>query len=182
MLILHHITPSKPILVLVSHLIFPFLVLISLWRFDFDCSTVRHFPLDSIDPSLAIGFYCRDKSTFAYLSLIVPETAELVLQWLTSLFLTANFWILSVGDFDDFCIRASKLVDQSNGAPLFTITETRSSTTSVEYNDRLTSDTGVPELDSFDAVAPGESDASRPEDEWQLLWCDNIFHDQKLCK
>lgn len=101
---------------------------------SYHCNTVRHFPLDSIDPSLAIGFYCRDKS-----------------------------------DFDDFCIRASELVDQSNGAPLFTITETRSSATSVEYNDRLTSDTGVPELDSFDAVAPGESDGSRPEDEWQLL-------------
>lgn len=102
---------------------------------SYHCNTVRHFPLDSIDPSLAIGFYCRDKS-----------------------------------DFDDFCIRASELVDQSNGAPLFTITATRSSATSVEYNDRLTSDTGVPELDSFDAVAPGESDgSSRPEDEWQLL-------------
>lgn len=98
-----------------------------------------------------------------------PETAALVLPWL-SRFLTTNFCMLSVGDFDDFCIRASELVDQSNGAPLFTITETRSSATSVEYNDRLTSDTGVPELDSFDAVAPGESDgSSRPEDEWQLL-------------
>ncbi|MCD7459847.1 Cysteine protease atg4a [Datura stramonium] len=100
---------------------------------SYHCNTVRHFPLDSIDPSLAIGFYCRDKS-----------------------------------DFDDFCIRASELVDQSNGAPLFTITETRAPP-SVEYNDRLTSDTGVSELDSFDAVSPGESDGNRPEDEWQLL-------------
>jgi hypothetical protein len=24
-------------------------------------SVVRHIPLDLIDPSLAIGFYCRDK-------------------------------------------------------------------------------------------------------------------------
>lgn len=60
-------------------------------------------------------------------------------------------------------------MDQSNGAPLFTITETRSSPTAVEYNDRVTSNSGVPELDSFDAVGPGESDGSRPEDEWQLL-------------
>ncbi|XP_020582696.1 cysteine protease ATG4B-like isoform X2 [Phalaenopsis equestris] len=31
---------------------------------SYHCSTVRSMPLDSIDPSLAIGFYCRDKDDF----------------------------------------------------------------------------------------------------------------------
>ncbi|XP_052195929.1 cysteine protease ATG4-like isoform X3 [Diospyros lotus] len=30
---------------------------------SYHCNVVRHIPLDSIDPSLAIGFYCRDKVT-----------------------------------------------------------------------------------------------------------------------
>ncbi|XP_042472714.1 cysteine protease ATG4B-like isoform X2 [Zingiber officinale] len=31
---------------------------------SYHCSTVRHLPLDAIDPSLAIGFYCKDKDDF----------------------------------------------------------------------------------------------------------------------
>ncbi|KAG6534203.1 hypothetical protein ZIOFF_008088 [Zingiber officinale] len=31
---------------------------------SYHCSTVRHLSLDMIDPSLAIGFYCRDKGDF----------------------------------------------------------------------------------------------------------------------
>lgn len=31
---------------------------------SYHCSNVRSMPLDSIDPSLAIGFYCRDKDDF----------------------------------------------------------------------------------------------------------------------
>ncbi|XP_022841530.1 cysteine protease ATG4-like [Olea europaea var. sylvestris] len=31
---------------------------------SYHCNAVRHIPLDLIDPSLAIGFYCRDKSDF----------------------------------------------------------------------------------------------------------------------
>ncbi|WOK94852.1 cysteine protease ATG4B [Canna indica] len=31
---------------------------------SYHCGTVRHMPLDLIDPSLAIGFYCRDKDDF----------------------------------------------------------------------------------------------------------------------
>ena len=29
-------------------------------------SVIQHIPLESIDPSLAIGFYCRDKGTQIY--------------------------------------------------------------------------------------------------------------------
>ncbi|KAI3989213.1 hypothetical protein MKX01_033249 [Papaver californicum] len=50
---------------------------------SYHCSVVRNLPLDMIDPSLAIGFYCRDKD-----------------------------------DFNDFCARASKLAEDSSGAPL----------------------------------------------------------------
>lgn len=53
---------------------------------SYHCSTVRSMDFDSIDPSLAIGFYCRDKD-----------------------------------DFEDFCFRASRLAERSNGAPLFTV-------------------------------------------------------------
>uniref|UniRef100_A0A1D1Z3D5 Cysteine protease n=1 Tax=Anthurium amnicola TaxID=1678845 RepID=A0A1D1Z3D5_9ARAE len=31
---------------------------------SYHCSTVRQLPLDQMDPSLAIGFYCRDKDDF----------------------------------------------------------------------------------------------------------------------
>ncbi|XP_072973282.1 cysteine protease ATG4B-like isoform X1 [Typha angustifolia] len=31
---------------------------------SYHCSIVRHLPLDQIDPSLAIGFYCHDKGDF----------------------------------------------------------------------------------------------------------------------
>ncbi|EEE61922.1 hypothetical protein OsJ_16662 [Oryza sativa Japonica Group] len=55
---------------------------------SYHCSTVRDLALDLIDPSLAIGFYCRDKD-----------------------------------DFDDFCSRATELVDKANGAPLFTVVQ-----------------------------------------------------------
>ncbi|XP_031382439.1 cysteine protease ATG4 [Punica granatum] len=31
---------------------------------SYHCSVIRHITLDSLDPSLAIGFYCRDKDDF----------------------------------------------------------------------------------------------------------------------
>lgn len=32
---------------------------------SYHCSTIRHLPLEQIDPSLAIGFYCRDRDDFS---------------------------------------------------------------------------------------------------------------------
>ncbi|KAK3043082.1 hypothetical protein RJ639_001197 [Escallonia herrerae] len=94
---------------------------------SYHCNVVRQVPLDSIDPSLSIGFYCRDKD-----------------------------------DFDDFCSRAAELADQSDGAPLFTVTQIRNSP-------KPTSDSvGVPEDDSFDVVPSGDGEGAH-EDEWQLL-------------
>ncbi|CAL9196585.1 unnamed protein product [Musa hybrid cultivar] len=89
---------------------------------SYHCSTVRHVPLDMIDPSLAIGFYCRDKD-----------------------------------DFEDFCSRASKLADKSNGAPLFTVAQNLQPAKPVPYDDLLAVDTFT---DTDDPVH---------DDEWQIL-------------
>uniref|UniRef100_A0A1J3J860 Cysteine protease n=1 Tax=Noccaea caerulescens TaxID=107243 RepID=A0A1J3J860_NOCCA len=83
---------------------------------SYHCNVLRYIPLESLDPSLAIGFYCRDKD-----------------------------------DFDDFCLRASKLAEESNGAPLFTVTQTHSliSHSSCEFVENTEDD--------------------EREDDWQLL-------------
>ncbi|GLT66067.1 hypothetical protein SLA2020_384600 [Shorea laevis] len=88
---------------------------------SYHCDTIRYIPLGSIDPSLAIGFYCRDKD-----------------------------------DFDNFCLRASKLASESNGAPLFTVSQKQ-----VSHSDGLADTVGVQEDDSFDVMPDG--------DDWQLL-------------
>ncbi|CAH2058070.1 unnamed protein product [Thlaspi arvense] len=59
---------------------------------SYHCNVLRYIPLESLDPSLALGFYCRDRD-----------------------------------DFDNFCLGASKLAEESNGAPLFTVAQTHSS-------------------------------------------------------
>ncbi|KAH6758647.1 Peptidase family C54 protein [Perilla frutescens var. frutescens] len=100
---------------------------------SYHCNVVRHIALDSIDSSLAIGFYCRDKS-----------------------------------DFDDFCVRAIKLIDQSNGAPLFTIAESRSSPRPGSNRTALRDNTT--ETQDCDLVhGLVESENSGQEDDWQLL-------------
>ncbi|KAL5722389.1 Cysteine protease atg4 [Ranunculus cassubicifolius] len=90
----------------------------------YHCNVVRHHPLDMIDPSLAIGFYCRDKD-----------------------------------DFDDFCARASKVAEASEGAPLFTVETSRTVCNSVREDVLAHCD--------FHEESVNESDAQ--EDEWQFL-------------
>ncbi|MCI12465.1 cysteine protease ATG4-like [Trifolium medium] len=89
-------------------------------------------PLDSIDPSLAIGFYCRDKD-----------------------------------DFDDFCSRASKLAEESNGAPLFTVAQSRSLPMQVTSNSVSSDNTRFEEEDSLGMNLV--NDAGTNEDDWQFL-------------
>ncbi|XP_075478363.1 LOW QUALITY PROTEIN: cysteine protease ATG4-like [Primulina tabacum] len=105
---------------------------------SYHCNIVRHMPLDSIDSSLAIGFYCKDKR-----------------------------------DFDDFCSRASELIDQSNGAPLFTISETRLSPKPTGYQIWNTSTDHTCEARELDLVNDLSSDMPEnictQEDDWQLL-------------
>ncbi|PIN21229.1 Cysteine protease required for autophagy - Apg4p/Aut2p [Handroanthus impetiginosus] len=97
---------------------------------SYHCNVVRHISLDSIDPSLAIGFYCQDKS-----------------------------------DFDDFCIRASELIDQSNGAPLFTIAQTRSSPKPADNHNA----TEARDCDPIDGLPDDGAENCGQEDDWQLL-------------
>lgn len=77
------------------------------------------------------------------------------------------------GDFEDFCSRASELAEKSNGAPLFTIFQTRKSSYSVKFhaannvNDvgefsHLGTSEGLP-------VGSGGGGDSPQEDDWQLL-------------
>ncbi|KAL6209721.1 hypothetical protein ACLB2K_020661 [Fragaria x ananassa] len=98
---------------------------------SYHCNVIRHIPLDTIDPSLAIGFYCRDKD-----------------------------------DFDDFCLRASKLADESNGAPLFTVTaETQNvSRPPSQSGDGLGDNAGDENNEDVDADG-----SAHEEDDWQLL-------------
>ncbi|CAK7325029.1 unnamed protein product [Dovyalis caffra] len=93
---------------------------------SYHCDVVRHIPLDLIDPSLAIGFYCRDKD-----------------------------------DFDDFCSLASKLADESNGAPLFTVANSHKSSRhdSSEVRDD----------DSLGVMTMNDAEGCVNEDDWQLL-------------
>ncbi|KAJ9173912.1 hypothetical protein P3X46_017000 [Hevea brasiliensis] len=43
---------------------------------SYHCDVIRHIPLDSIDPSLAIGFYCRDKDDFDGFCSLASELAD----------------------------------------------------------------------------------------------------------
>ncbi|XP_068329416.1 cysteine protease ATG4-like isoform X3 [Pyrus communis] len=100
---------------------------------SYHCNVIRHIPLELIDPSLAIGFYCRDRD-----------------------------------DLNDFCFRASKLADESNGAPLFTVTQTHSFPRPVNHSDAL-GDGAVENDDSFSVLPMSDADGSAQEDDWQLL-------------
>ncbi|KAJ0977424.1 hypothetical protein J5N97_012898 [Dioscorea zingiberensis] len=106
---------------------------------SYHCSIVRQMQLDLIDPSLAIGFYCRDKD-----------------------------------DFDDFCSRAFALGDRSDGAPLFTVTQSPQSSRPTIHQGALEeeidgSDDGQVG-ETFDVEDISDSDDNRTqEDEWQIL-------------
>ncbi|CAF1804365.1 hypothetical protein Bca4012_028746 [Brassica carinata] len=84
---------------------------------SYHCNVLRYVPLESLDPSLALGFYCPDKA-----------------------------------DFDDLCLRASTLAEESKGAPLFTVTQTHS-LISHHSSCEFVEDTGE----------------EHGEDDWQLL-------------
>lgn len=62
-------------------------------------------------------------------------------------------------DFDDFCLRASELAAESNGAPLFTVTQTRNLSIS-------SSSSRAQDTDTFDVPDDAEGSA---QDDWQLL-------------
>ncbi|KAI4294964.1 hypothetical protein MLD38_040758 [Melastoma candidum] len=91
---------------------------------SYHCNVIRHFPIDLLDSSLAIGFYCQDRN-----------------------------------DFHDFCYRATKLADESDGAPLFTVVKAQSRTPR-----------GATRGDnSFRGLPTGDGEDSAVEDDWQIL-------------
>nr|XP_024933160.1 cysteine protease ATG4-like isoform X2 [Ziziphus jujuba var. spinosa] len=101
---------------------------------SYHCNVTRQMPLDSIDPSLAIGFYCRDKD-----------------------------------DFEDFCFRASNLAEESNGAPLFTVSQIQNLPKAINHNNVLGDNSGIGEDNSFDVLPMNDAEGNAPEDDWQLL-------------
>lgn len=101
---------------------------------SYHCNLIRHIPLESIDPSLAIGFYCQDKD-----------------------------------DFDKFCCLATKLADESHGAPLFTVAHSHKLPKSVGHGDMLNDSVEVQEDDSLGVMPMNDVEGCAHEDDWQLL-------------
>ncbi|KAG6478301.1 cysteine protease ATG4B-like isoform X1 [Zingiber officinale] len=103
---------------------------------SYHCSTVRHLPLDAIDSSLAIGFYCRDKD-----------------------------------DFEDFCSRATRLADNSSGAPLFTVLQSAQSARPIPDHDSVAvSTSGHIRMDDYSlAESFSEFDDQNQEGGWQVI-------------
>lgn len=167
-LILHLITPSKCIFLIDLQFHIDFLIP----NFISFCviSVIRHIPLDSIDPSLAIGFFCRDKGLLVILILLVYNSACLRFGLYYLLMMRFPFYhLLLADDFEDFCFRSSKLADESNGAPLFTVAQTSSSFNPISHGDVLADTGDVGGDDSFGIPSMGDMDGSTHEDDWQLL-------------
>ena len=59
------------------------------------------------------------------------------------------------------------MADESNGAPLFSVTQTKNVPKSVDHSDVLGDSSGV--SDSFDVVPSNNTEDYSHEDDWQLL-------------
>lgn len=118
-------------------------------------SVVRDLALDQIDPSLAIGFYCRDKGGLVFLR-------RLLSHCLSSSNLLFSLH-LHVDDFDDFCSRASELVEKANGAPLFTVVQSIEPSKNMYNQDDGVGGSGSSMANDDDLDGSGEAE------EWQIL-------------
>jgi cysteine protease ATG4 len=118
--------------------------------------------LDLLDPSLAIGFYCRNKG-----ELFVPPIYLGLLKVQSNLIYSIlNFWYAD--DFNDFCSRASELAEKANGAPLFTVVQSVQPSKQMydQHDGSGCSGDGVADdIDAEDLDGSGETG----EDEWQIL-------------
>ncbi len=73
-------------------------------------------------------------------------------------------------DFDDFCLRASKLADESDGAPLFTVAQKHNISKPVSHPEVLVDTDGVQnDEESFGVEPISDAEGHSHEDEWQLL-------------
>lgn len=75
-------------------------------------------------------------------------------------------------DFRDFCLRASELAERSNGAPLFTVTQSLNPTRSIRDPDSSLGGVGIHDSgmrEPFDMENSIDSYGHVGEDDWQLL-------------
>ena len=71
---------------------------------------------------------------------------------------------LYVDDFDDFCSRASELVEKANGAPLFTVVQSIEPSKQIYNQDGGLGCSGSSMANDDDLDGSGEG-----EEEWQIL-------------
>ncbi|KAH7520960.1 hypothetical protein FEM48_Zijuj08G0201100 [Ziziphus jujuba var. spinosa] len=98
--------------------------------------------------------------------IVIRGTVEVLLIFKACTMLL--FYCLS-DDFDDFCFRASKLAEESKGAPLFTVSQIQNSPKPVSHNNVLCNSSGFREDDLFDVLAMNDEEGNAHEDGWQLL-------------
>ncbi|XP_039016931.1 cysteine protease ATG4-like isoform X2 [Hibiscus syriacus] len=80
-----------------------------------------------------------------------------------------SMFVILADDFDDFCSRASKLAEESNGAPLFTVGQTNSAFRRFHHGDTMADAGEVRADDSIGGVGTGDMDENCNEDDWQIL-------------
>ncbi|KAE7995822.1 hypothetical protein FH972_000589 [Carpinus fangiana] len=83
--------------------------------------------------------------------------------------LAIGFYCRDKDDFDDFCLRASKLADESNGAPLFTVAQKHNLSKPVSHPELLVDSDGIQKDDSFGVEPINDAEGHAHDDEWQLL-------------
>lgn len=81
-----------------------------------------------------------------------------------------SFFPWLTDDFDDFCLRASKLADESNGAPLFTVAEKHNLSKPVSHPESSSVGTdGLQKDDSFAVASISDAEDHAHEYDWQLV-------------
>ena len=91
-------------------------------------------------------------------------------SWLFhKLIISLFFYCCSSDDFEEFCHLASKLADDSQGAPLFTVAQSHNLPKQVNHGNVLKDDSEVQD-DNYCGVMPvNDAEGGAQEDEWQLI-------------
>jgi len=120
---------------------------------SYRCSVDWDLALDQIEASLAIGFYC-DKGKLLFFRRLLGYV------WVSLIWLHVY-----VDDFDDFCSRASELVEKASGAPLFTVVQSIEPSKQIYNQDGWLGCSGSSMANDDDLDGSGEAG----EEEWQIL-------------
>ena len=78
------------------------------------------------------------------------------------------FYFFYVDDFDDFCSRASELVEKANGAPLFTVVQSVQPLKQMYNQDDGLGSCGDSMADKIN-VEDLDGSGETGEEEWQIL-------------